>query len=277
MAKGVFGFEMDSHRGGGYLKMKQVKRDLTEMVFGRLVVLRQVDDYVEPNGTHRDKWLCQCTCDKHTLKAVLGNNLRRPNGTRSCGCASAEKHRKYNRYEERNGYIVGFASNTNEEFYLDLFNYELAKQYCWCVHILDDGYRRLETRDSKSNKVISMAELFGCKGYDHCNRNPLDNRMQNLRPATHAENARNMSVAKNNSSGIIGVGWNKAMSQWHVRITVNYNPIELGFFSDKTDAIVARLNAELKYYGKNFAPQRHLFEEYEIINKEDINNVEDSD
>ena len=74
--------------------MKQVKNDLTGIAFGKLIVLHQVEDYVEPNGTRRDKWLCQCTCDKHTLKEVLGNNLRRPNGTRSCGCSSHEAHRK---------------------------------------------------------------------------------------------------------------------------------------------------------------------------------------
>jgi hypothetical protein len=35
----------------------------------------------------------------------------------------------------------------------------------------------------------------------------------------------------------------------------------------KEDAIKARLAAELKYYG-DFAPQRHLFKEYNIIQKE---------
>ena len=34
---------------------------------------------------------------------------------------------------------------------------------------------------------------------------------------------------------------------------------------NKHDAIIARLKAELEYYGINFAPQRHLFEEYGII------------
>lgn len=249
--------------------MKQVKNDLTGMTFGKLIVLYQIEDYIEPNGTRRDKWLCQCTCDKHTLKEVLGNNLRRPNGTRSCGCSSSEAHRKYNNYEERNGYIVGFTSNTNEEFYLDSFNYELAKQYCWYAHTYDDGYRRLEAKDTKNDKVISMAQLFGCKGYDHNNRNTFDNRMQNLRPATFSENARNTSLAKNNSSGITGVGWNKAINKWRARIQVDYNQIELGFFTNKTDAIIARLCAELKYYGPKFSPQRHLFKKYGII-EEDI-------
>lgn len=249
--------------------MKQVKNDLTGMIFGKLIVLRQVEDYIEPNGTHRDKWLCQCTCEKHTIREVLGNNLRRPNGTKSCGCSSSEARRKRNRYEEKDGYIIGFTSNTNEEFYLDLFNYELVKQYCWYAHTYDDGYRRLEAKDIKSDKIISMAQLFGCKGYDHCNRNTFDNRMQNLRPATFAENARNMSLAKNNSSGITGVGWNKAMNQWRPRIQVNYDVIELGFFTNKHDAIIARLKAELKYFGKEFAPQRHLFEQYGIITKEE--------
>ena len=185
------------------------------------------------------------------------------------GCLSSEKHRKYNHYEERDGYIVGLTLNTNEEFYFDSFNYELVKPYCWFAHTFSDGYRRLETRDAKSNKIISIAELFGCRGYDHCNRNTFDNRIQNLRPATCAENARNISISKNNSSGIIGVGWNKATQQWHARIGFNYDSLELGFFTSKNDAIIARLQAELKYYGPQFAPQRHLFEQYGIIAKEE--------
>ena len=156
-------------------------------------------------------------------------------------------------------------------FNFDEFNYELVKQYCWYAHTFNDGYRRIETKDSETKKVISMAQLFGCKGYDHYNRNTFDNRMQNLRPATFAENARNMSIAKNNSSGIIGVGWSKSMSKWRSRIQVNYNVIELGFFVNKDEAIIARLQAELEYYGLEFAPQRHLFEQYGITIKEEEN------
>lgn len=252
--------------------MKKVKQDLTGLVFGKLMVLHQVEDYIEPCGVHRDRWLCECSCESHTRIEILGNNLRKKNGTRSCGCIRGDSIKKYNTYTECEDYIVGITSNTNEEFYFDKSNYELIKQYYWHVHVYKDGYRRLEAKDRKTGKSISMAQLLGCQGYDHCNRNPLDNRMQNLRPASFAENARNSSVGRNNSSGIIGVGWSKCMNKWRSRITVNYNEIELGYFYDKNDAVVARLNAELKYFGPKFAPQRHLFEEYNIkIDEEVIN------
>ena len=44
----------------------------------------------------------------------------------------------------------------------------------------------------------------------------------------------------------------------------------LGSFKNKEGAIKARLEAEAKYFGE-FAPQRHLFEQYGInINGSDI-------
>ena len=40
--------------------------------------------------------------------------------------------------------------------------------------------------------------------------------------------------------------------------------IILGCFDDIEDAIKARLEGELKYFGSEFAPQRHLFGQYGI-------------
>ena len=54
------------------------------------------------------------------------------------------------------------------------------------------------------------------------------------------------------------------------RIVLNKKDIYLGRYSNKEDAIKARLEAEIKYFGE-FAPQRHLFEQYGInINGSDI-------
>lgn len=54
------------------------------------------------------------------------------------------------------------------------------------------------------------------------------------------------------------------------RIVLDKKDIYLGRYSNKEDAIKARLEAEIKYFGE-FAPQRHLFEQYGIgINGSDI-------
>jgi hypothetical protein len=42
----------------------------------------------------------------------------------------------------------------------------------------------------------------------------------------------------------------------------------LGYFINKDDAIKTRLSAEAKYYGE-FAPQKHLFEEYGVAIQSD--------
>ena len=48
-------------------------------------------------------------------------------------------------------------------------------------------------------------------------------------------------------------------------ITVNKKWIHLGIFNNLEEAIIVRLKAELKYFGIDFAPQRHLFEKYNIF------------
>ena len=61
------------------------------------------------------------------------------------------------------------------------------------------------------------------------------------------------SLAKrnsNNSSGYYGVYWGKRESKWIPTITVNKKRIYLGTFHDLDDAIQARRQAELKYYGR---------------------------
>ena len=65
--------------------MVKVKEDLTGRRFGKLVVLEQADDYINPkSGRHRDMWLCRCDCGKE--KIYRGCNLKSNNST-SCGCA----------------------------------------------------------------------------------------------------------------------------------------------------------------------------------------------
>ena len=50
--------------------------------------------------------------------------------------------------------------------------------------------------------------------------------------------------------------------------SVDKKRIIIGYFYKKEDAIVSRLKAELKYF-QDFAPQKHLFNQYNIT-KEDV-------
>lgn len=98
---------------------------------------------------------------------------------------------------------------------------------------------------------------------DHINRNSLDNRKENLRICTPIDNSRNKGLFSFNTSGFTGVSFNKNINKWTSIITFENKNITLGFFDSKEEALKERLKAEVYYFGE-FAPQKHLFDEYGI-------------
>lgn len=251
--------------------MVKVKEDLTGQIFGKLTVIMQADDYIHPNGSKRAQWLCECSCEQHTKILVAGDRLKNKKyGTRSCGCIQKDfafqlckNKSKTNKYDLSGEHGIGWTNNTNQEFYFDLEDYEKIKDYCWFEVISKNNYHSLCTHDGNNRANIKMHYILIGKYCDHANRNPLDNRKSNLRSATTTENAQNRSKRTDNTSGIIGVNWDKNKQQWIARISVDKHRICLGSFSVKLDAILARLMAESQYYGE-FSPQRHLFNQYNI-------------
>lgn len=98
---------------------------------------------------------------------------------------------------------------------------------------------------------------------DHISKNPSDNRKNNLRLVTNQENTFNGGLSKNNSVGVIGVNYRADRKVYSASLGLNRAKHHLGDFKTLYEATVARLNAEVKYYGK-FAPQQHLYREYDI-------------
>tara|TARA_R110000803_G_scaffold29146_1_gene66745 strand:- start:2186 stop:2728 length:543 start_codon:yes stop_codon:yes gene_type:complete len=82
---------------------------------------------------------------------------------------------------------------------------------------------------------------------DHINGIKHDNRIINLRAVTNIENCRNKSLPNINTSGHIGIHYNKRMNKWTAAIGINYKQVHLGSFENKEDAIEARRIAEINY------------------------------
>ncbi len=84
------------------------------------------------------------------------------------------------------------------------------------------------------------------KQIDHINQDRSDNRISNLRDVSALENNRNHRLHKTNTSGVMGIYWDKQKRKWRARITVNGKKKSLGLFNDWLDAVSARKAAENK-------------------------------
>lgn len=235
----------------------------------KVTVIRRVDNEVMKNGKHYARYLCKCSCENETEFIARGSSLRDGN-TKSCGCLAREltsiRNKKSNIYDLSGEFGIGWTTNTNREFYFDLEDYDKIKNYCWCE--MKNGnktgaYKMLASHTSGDGKTILFSWAIGCKYYDHINRNTFDNRKCNLRPCTVAENTRNMSIGRNNTSGVIGVYWHKQNQKWYADLTKDGEKVVQQPCISFNEAVVTRLKAEIKYFGE-FAPQKHLFEEYGI-------------
>ena len=88
---------------------------------------------------------------------------------------------------------------------------------------------------------------------DHINGNTLDNRKQNLRICTNAENCMNGRTRKNNT-GYKGVVYDKYASKYRARITKDYKTYHVGYFVTPEEAYEARCKALEEFHGEFARP-----------------------
>ena len=87
---------------------------------------------------------------------------------------------------------------------------------------------------------------------DHIDGNKMNNRIENLRPATHSENLKNQKIKINNVSGLKNVGWARREQKWRVRLTVNGKDKHIGYFKDRDLADLVAIEA-CDLYHKQFS------------------------
>ena len=117
-----------------------------------------------------------------------------------------------------------------------------------------EGYIRVKL-DGKLYKahIIIWAMQTGKwpeKHIDHWDRNESNNKWDNLREATVAQNGANRGKQKNNTSGYKGVSYMKDRDKWNAQISVNNKKISLGRFETKEEAYESYCKAALKYHGE---------------------------
>ena len=244
------------------INIVKVKEDLTGKKFGRLTVIEQADDHISTSGKHSPMWKCICDCNKERFVYVISSSLKSGN-TLSCGCLHNElaanylsnKRRKYNIYEFTNEYGICYDENKENKWIFDKEDYEKILPYYWRSSNSKWG-KYAVAKDLVNNTTVQMSRIImdvpigDKRQVDHINHDVSNNRKENLRICTNSENSMNKGLIKSNTSGVTGVTWNRRLNKWVSQIMINKKHIHLGVFCDFNDAVKAREDAEIKYFGE---------------------------
>lgn len=135
--------------------------------------------------------------------------------------------------------------NANDIFYIDIADIDRIKDIRWYKtggYVRNGKYGSLHNfllgRDCSNKKIVA----------DHINGDKSDNRLSNLREVPISINVFNKKTSHGGLSKCPGVYRNN--SAYFVRITKNKKVYHLGSYKNLKDAISARKDAEIKYYGE---------------------------
>ena len=211
------------------------------------------------SNTH---WLCRCDCGN--IKSVAGFQLKSGH-TQSCGCYFSEVISQRNKdlctetnyYEKENGVVNVYSRNKDDYFTVDECDYDYIKNWFWRKDFKGYWVANVRQDDEFDKNMIRVHQLIAIRKYnkydnkiyipEHLNRNKSDNTRSNIILKTIAENARNRSLSKANSSGKTGVSFDKNKGKYVAYIMYNYKHKYLGAYDTYDEAVKVRKDAEIEY------------------------------
>lgn len=131
---------------------------------------------------------------------------------------------------------------------------DLIGKIAGCISLVRSDLRRVVVLNGKGIFNAQLIFIYH-KGYlpeciDHKDRNALNDKIDNLRAATKAQNNRNKSSAKNSTSKYLGVYKRNDNGKWRSEIRINKKRISIGTFTSEIDAAKAYNNLAIIHYGE---------------------------
>jgi HNH endonuclease len=147
--------------------------------------------------------------------------------------------------------------NTGRYAIVDDADFERLNQWGWAESPSGYVWRSVTVGPNKQGKV-RMHRLVASTPTglftDHVNGDKLDNRRENLRVCTTAENGRNRGANRKSSSRYKGVSLRRSTGMWRASICLNGRSRHIGSFPSQEEAARAYNSAAAKHYGE-FARQ----------------------
>lgn len=119
--------------------------------------------------------------------------------------------------------------------------------------ITPHGYRviQLNNKIYKAHRLIYLMHNGHFPNQiDHIDGNKLNNKIENLREVTNAQNQCNITKRSNNTSGFKNVYLHKKTNKWQVRLQVNGRPKCFGLYHDIDYAKFVSDAMRNKYHGE---------------------------
>lgn len=204
--------------------------------FERWTVMEKVDNNIRNETMYK----CVCDCGKESI--IMAANLRK-GISKSCGCL---------RHEIKSTH--GHAGNGKWSREYNTWSSMMRR----CHNPKATGFKHYGGRGIKVCDAWKSFEGFLSDMGDRPELHSLDRidcngdyEPNNCKWSTVTEQSINTRVRSNSKSGYKGIGWEPRRNKWRTRITVEKKSIQIGEFTHLHEAIKARKEAELKYWGKS--------------------------
>lgn len=148
----------------------------------------------------------------------------------------------------------GLVTIVDDEDYEGLIHRTWYAQFNGITH-----YAATSERDANGrNRIVLMHRLILSvppgQFVDHRDRNTLDNRRQNLRYCTKAQNAQNSKIRSDNTTGKKGVSFRKEYGTYRATIRISGRGVHLGTYDTAEGAAKAYDDAARLHFGEFALP-----------------------